>query len=51
MTAIPDPESGDVVYSGMRWNAPLSEEHAALLLRRMALTDGRDLLDLGCGLG
>ncbi len=51
MTAIPDPESGDVVYSGMRWNAPLSEEHAALLLRRMALTDGRDLLDLGCGWG
>ena len=51
MTTVPDPESGEVVYSGMRWNAPLSEEHAAQLLERMALAGCRDLLDLGCGWG
>jgi cyclopropane fatty-acyl-phospholipid synthase-like methyltransferase len=34
----------------MRWNAPLSEAHAELLLDRMALEAGH-LADLGCGWG
>ncbi len=34
----------------MRWNAPLSEAHAELLLDRMALEPG-ELTDLGCGWG
>ncbi|MEU4570560.1 class I SAM-dependent methyltransferase [Micromonospora sp. NPDC023956] len=38
-------------YARMRWNAPLSEEHAALLLDRLAVPDGARLLDLGCGWG
>jgi SAM-dependent methyltransferase len=35
----------------MRWNAPLSEEHAALLLERLGLASAREILDLGCGWG
>jgi len=47
----PDPESGEVVYSRMRWNTPLSEDHATLLLERLALTGCENVLDLGCGWG
>jgi len=36
--------------SRMRWNTPLSEPHAELLLDRMALAGGH-LVDLGCGWG
>jgi cyclopropane fatty-acyl-phospholipid synthase-like methyltransferase len=35
----------------MRWNTPLSEEHAALLLRRLDVRPGARVLDLGCGWG
>lgn len=35
----------------MRWNAPLSEEHAALLLERFDVRSGACVLDLGCGWG
>jgi cyclopropane fatty-acyl-phospholipid synthase-like methyltransferase len=35
----------------MRWNTPLSEEHADLLLQRLDLVAGNDVLDLGCGWG
>lgn len=35
----------------MRWNTPLSEEHAALLIRRMAVDSAESVLDLGCGWG
>ncbi|MFK3984095.1 SAM-dependent methyltransferase [Micromonospora sp. NPDC050397] len=38
-------------YARMRWNTPLSEEHAALLLRRLGLRPGVHVLDLGCGWG
>lgn len=38
-------------YARMRWNAPLSEEHASLLLRRLDIRQGASLLDLGCGWG
>ena len=42
---VPDP------YSRMRWNTPLSEEHASLLLDRLDARSGRSWLDLGCGWG
>lgn len=35
----------------MRWNTPLSEEHAALLIDRLELHDPDSILDLGCGWG
>lgn len=38
-------------YAGMRWNTPLSEEHAQLLLERLDIRPGASLLDLGCGWG
>ncbi|NBM19396.1 cyclopropane-fatty-acyl-phospholipid synthase family protein [Streptomyces sp. GC420] len=35
----------------LRWNTPLSEEHAGLLVRACALPPGGRALDLGCGWG
>lgn len=44
-----DPE--EVRYARMRWNMPLSAEHAALLLDRLDLRPGQRIADLGCGWG
>ena len=38
-------------YAAMRWNTPLSVAHAELLLDRLELEPGTDVLDLGCGWG
>lgn len=35
----------------MRWNAPLSEDHASLLLNRLGVSPGDSVIDLGCGWG
>ncbi|WP_372665253.1 SAM-dependent methyltransferase [Amycolatopsis kentuckyensis] len=45
-----DDELNALRRTGMRWNTPLSEAHASLLLDRMALGEGH-LVDLGCGWG
>ncbi|WP_103352885.1 class I SAM-dependent methyltransferase [Amycolatopsis sp. CA-128772] len=45
-----DDELNALRRTRMRWNTPLSEPHADLLLDRMALAGGR-LVDLGCGWG
>lgn len=53
MTADPSPP-GDLAaaqHAAMRWNAPLSSEHAELLLDRLGLRPGDHVLDLGCGWG
>jgi SAM-dependent methyltransferase len=39
------------LWARMRWNAPLSAEHADLLLDRMSLRPGQAIADLGCGWG
>jgi SAM-dependent methyltransferase len=39
------------LYARMRWNVPLSAQHADLLLDRLALHPGQRLADLGCGWG
>jgi SAM-dependent methyltransferase len=39
------------LYTRMRWNVPLSAEHADLLLDRMSLEPGQAIADLGCGWG
>lgn len=45
--AIPD----EVRHAAMRWNAPLSEVHASILLDALELDGGETVLDLGCGWG
>ncbi|WP_234359317.1 cyclopropane-fatty-acyl-phospholipid synthase family protein [Plantactinospora sp. BC1] len=49
MPPADDPAS--VRYARMRWNTPLSEEHAELLLSRLDVPAGGSVLDLGCGWG
>jgi SAM-dependent methyltransferase len=45
----PDPDQA--LYARMRWNMPLSPEHAELLLDRLDLRSGQRIADLGCGWG
>jgi len=33
----------------MRWNTPLSEEHASVLIERLEGESADSVLDLGCG--
>jgi SAM-dependent methyltransferase len=44
-----DPE--EALYARMRWNMPLSTEHAGLLLDRLDPRPGQRIADLGCGWG
>ena len=46
---LSDPDGA--LYARMRWNVPLSVEHADLLLDRMNLGPGQAVADLGCGWG
>ncbi len=47
-----DPDSlAQARYARMLWNAPLSPEHAALLLGVLDLRGCRTVVDLGCGWG
>jgi SAM-dependent methyltransferase len=39
------------LYARMRWNTPLSLEHAGLLMDRLDLRPGLRIADLGCGWG
>lgn len=50
MSEQPD-ELAAARYANMRWNAPLSTEHADLLLSRLSVQAGSTVLDLGCGWG
>jgi SAM-dependent methyltransferase len=36
-------------YSAMRWNTPLSEAHADVLIESLAVNGAGSVLDLGCG--
>jgi len=38
-------------YAAMRWNSPLSEDHASRLLQRLAVSSDGLVVDLGCGWG
>lgn len=40
---------GHARYAELRWNAPLSDEHAATLVDRLDLQVADSVLDLGCG--
>jgi SAM-dependent methyltransferase len=45
------PGPDKALYVRMRWNMPLSAEHAELLLDRLDLRRGQRRADLGCGWG
>ena len=49
MTAPDDPDRSR--YERMRWNTPLSQDHAALLLERLSVAPADTVADLGCGWG
>jgi ubiquinone/menaquinone biosynthesis C-methylase UbiE len=49
MSSVDDLTS--VRYARMRWNTPLSQTHAALLLQRLGIPAGARVVDLGCGWG
>jgi ubiquinone/menaquinone biosynthesis C-methylase UbiE len=53
VTLIPveDDDLEAAVYARMRWNVPLSVEHAELLLDRLDVRPGACVVDLGCGWG
>ena len=44
-----DPEIANARYAGLRWNSPLSEEHADDLIRRLDISPSSTVADLGCG--
>jgi cyclopropane fatty-acyl-phospholipid synthase-like methyltransferase len=41
----------EALYARMRWNTPLSQDHAGLLMGRLDLRPGARIADLGCGWG
>jgi cyclopropane fatty-acyl-phospholipid synthase-like methyltransferase len=41
----------EALYARMRWNIPLSLEHADLLMERLNLRPGLRIADIGCGWG
>jgi cyclopropane fatty-acyl-phospholipid synthase-like methyltransferase len=49
----PETDEGlaEAQHGAMRWNTPLSEAHAELLLSRLELPTSGSILDLGCGWG
>ena len=51
MALTPDPTAPEIIYGEMTWNAPLSEDHAGLLLNLVDAAPDRNVLDLGCGWG
>ena len=46
-----DDDLEEALYARMRWNAPLSAEHAELLMDRLDVRPGARVADLGCGWG
>jgi cyclopropane fatty-acyl-phospholipid synthase-like methyltransferase len=51
LSAVPDDNPDAARYAAMRWNTPLSEIHATLLLDRLQIGRRDTVLDLGCGWG
>lgn len=46
-----DPTLTEARYAGLRWNAPLSENHANDLLGHLQISPESNIVDLGCGWG
>jgi cyclopropane fatty-acyl-phospholipid synthase-like methyltransferase len=48
---VEDGDLEEAQFARMRWNAPLSLEHAELLMDRLDVRPGAGIADLGCGWG
>ncbi|MBV9381174.1 MAG: methyltransferase domain-containing protein [Streptosporangiaceae bacterium] len=48
---VEDDDLEQALYARMRWNAPLSVDHAELLMDRLDVRPGARVADLGCGWG
>jgi tRNA A58 N-methylase Trm61 len=51
LTLVEDDDLEEALYARMRWNVPLSVEHAELLMDRLDVRPGAHVADLGCGWG
>jgi cyclopropane fatty-acyl-phospholipid synthase-like methyltransferase len=51
VTLVEADDLDEALYARMRWNVPLSEEHAELLMDRLDVRPGAHVADLGCGWG
>jgi SAM-dependent methyltransferase len=51
LTVMDGDDLAEALYARMRWNAPLSAQHADLLMDRLDLHPGLRIADLGCGWG
>ena len=51
VTLVEDDDLEEALYARMRWNVPLSVEHAELLMDRLDVRPGAHVADLGCGWG
>jgi cyclopropane fatty-acyl-phospholipid synthase-like methyltransferase len=51
LTLVEDDDLEEALYTRMRWNVPLSVEHAELLMDRLDVRPGARVADLGCGWG
>jgi cyclopropane fatty-acyl-phospholipid synthase-like methyltransferase len=51
LCTVDEPDLEEALFARMRWNAPLSPEHAGLLMERLDLGPGLRIVDLGCGWG
>ena len=51
VTPVEDGDLEEAVYARMRWNVPLSVEHAELLVDRLDVRPGACVVNLGCGWG
>jgi cyclopropane fatty-acyl-phospholipid synthase-like methyltransferase len=51
LTGLKGDDLEEALFARMRWNAPLSAEHAELLLDRLDLRPQARIADLGCGWG
>jgi cyclopropane fatty-acyl-phospholipid synthase-like methyltransferase len=51
LTLVEEDDLEEALFARMRWNAPLSVEHAELLLDRLDVRPGAHVADLGCGWG
>jgi len=51
LTPVEGEDLEEAAFVRMRWNAPLSQEHAELLMDRLDPRPGAHVADLGCGWG